>query len=275
MTTAGPDRARQPAVFIPHGGGPCFFMEWDPPGTWDKMAAWLKDFGAAISAGRPRALLVISSHWEEDEFTVQTNPHPALIYDYSGFPPETYQIKFPAPGDPQVAQEVQDALKAAGIPCRADATRGYDHGVFIPLKVAFPKADIPIVQLSLKKGLNPAEHLAAGRALAGLRDKGVAIIGSGMSYHNMRDFFSGGDALGPSKAFDDWLTAAATNPDAAARDAALAGWTQAPDARRAHPREEHLISLLVVAGAAGADTGRHALSDTVMGTVVSAYSYGL
>ncbi len=275
MTTAGPENTRQPAVFIPHGGGPCFFMAWDPPDTWDKMAAWLKGFGADIAARRPRALLVISSHWEEDEFTIMTNPHPALVYDYSGFPPETYQIKFPASGDPKLASEVQAALEGAGITCRTDAARGYDHGVFIPLKVAFPDADIPIVQLSLKKGLNPAEHLAVGHALAGLRDKGVAIIGSGMSYHNMRDFFSGGDALAASKAFDDWLTAAATDPDAAARDAALKDWAKAPFARRAHPREEHLISLMVVAGAAGADTGKHALSDTVMGAVVSAYSYGL
>ncbi len=275
MTTAGPDNTRQPAVFIPHGGGPCFFMDWDPPDTWDKMAAWLKRFGEDIAARKPRALLVISSHWEEDEFTVQSNPKPGLIFDYSGFPPETYQLTFPAPGDPALAREVQVALAAAGIPSRADATRGYDHGVFVPLKVAFPKADIPIIQLSMKKGLSPEAHLAAGKALAGLRDKGVAIIGSGMSYHNMRDFFSGGDALAASKAFDDWLTAAATAPDAAARDKSLAAWASAPYARRAHPREEHLISLHVVAGAAGADIGKHALSDTVMGAVVSAYSYGL
>lgn len=274
MTTTGPAaNSTMPAIYIPHGGGPCFFMDWDPPDTWTRMAAWLKDLGTQIEALKPRGIVVVSSHWEETEFTVMTKPRPALYYDYQGFPEHTYHLDFTPPGDPSLAVEVQAALKKAGIPCRADAQRDYDHGVFVPLKVALPAADIPIIQLSLKKGLNPADHLAAGRALQGLRQRGVVIIGSGMSYHNMRDFFSGGAALEPSKAFDDWLTAAATAPEAA-RDAALARWAEAPFARRAHPREEHLMSLMVVAGAAGADTGKHVFQDTVMGAVVSAYQYG-
>lgn len=248
-------------------------MDWDPPETWMRMATWLKELGDGLKALRPRGIVVISSHWEESEFTVMTKPRPSLYYDYQDFPEHTYHLDFQPPGDPALAAEVQAALQGAGIPCRADDKRDYDHGVFVPLKVAFPEADVPIIQLSLKKGLDAATHIAAGKALRGLRDRGVVILGSGMSYHNMRDFFGNGAALEPSKAFDDWLTSAAT-AEPEARDKALTQWMAAPFARRAHPREEHLVSLMVVAGAAGADKGVHVFQDTVMGAVVSAYRYG-
>lgn len=275
MTTARPatNGKLMPAAFIPHGGGPCFFMDWDPADTWLKMADWLRDFGVNLAAHNPRGIVVISAHWEEAQFTVMTNPQPELLFDYSGFPEHTYKLAFPAPGSPELAQEVRDALATAGITSAENAQRGYDHGVFIPLKVALPKADIPIVQLSLKKGLSPEEHLAAGRALAGLREKGVAIIGSGMSYHNLRDFFQGHKVVDLSQAFDEWLTDAVTADDAAARDEALKNWITAPHAKRAHPREEHLLPLMVVAGAAHGQAGKHSFSDTVMGAVVSAYEF--
>ncbi len=268
---------RQPAVFLPHGGGPCFFMEWNPPDTWDRQRQFLEEFPADLP-GRPKALLVISGHWEERVFTVQTNPAPPLLFDYNGFPPHTYQLTWPAPGDPTLASRVRDLLKGAGFATGEDATRGYDHGVFVPLKVAFPDADIPTVQLSLRADLDPEAHLAAGRALAPLRDEGVLIIGSGNTYHNMGVMMRAmrGGATGPvaGTEFDRWLTDAVTQDDPVRRDAMLAAWAEAPGGREANPREEHLIPLHVVAGAAGADHGTKTLEDHVMGAVESAFRFG-
>jgi len=209
---------------------------------------------------------------------VQTSPAPDLLFDYNGFPPHTYQLTWPAPGDPALAKRVQTLLEDAGFPTGADKKRGYDHGTFIPLKVAFPEADIPCVQLSLRSDLSPEAHLAAGRALAPLRDEGVLIIGSGNTYHNMqvmmRSMRGGGNAAPQGGEFDRWLTDAATRTDADERDRMLAAWDQAPGARDANPREEHLIPLHVVAGAALTDKGIKTLEDHVMGAIESAFTFG-
>ncbi|WP_461306082.1 DODA-type extradiol aromatic ring-opening family dioxygenase [Albidovulum sp.] len=268
---------RQPSLFIPHGGGPCFFMDWDPPDAWDRQRAFLQALPASLPE-RPRALLVISGHWEEPVFTVQANPAPPLLFDYHGFPPHTYQLTWPAPGDPALAARVRALLEGAGFDTAEDPARGYDHGVFVPLKVAFPEADIPTVQLSLRADLDPAAHIAAGRALEPLRDDGVLIIGSGNSYHNMAVLMramrgpGSGDPRGAG--FDRWLTQAVTQDDPARRDALLADWASAPGAREANPREEHLIPLHVAAGAAGADRGVKTLEDRVMGAIESAFRFG-
>jgi aromatic ring-opening dioxygenase catalytic subunit (LigB family) len=268
---------RQPTMFIPHGGGPCFFMDWDPADTWDKQRKLLEDFPARLPE-KPKALLVISGHWEEAQFTVQSNPAPDLLFDYGGFPPHTYQLTWPSPGDPALAGRVQGLLEGAGFATGAENKRGYDHGTFVPLKVAFPAADIPCVQLSLRSDLDPEAHLAAGRALAPLRDDGVLIIGSGNSYHNMQVMMRamrGGDpTTSHGLEFDRWLTDAVTRADSAERDAMLAAWDKAPGAREANPREEHLIPLHVVAGAAGNDRGVKTLEDHVMGAVESAFTFG-
>jgi aromatic ring-opening dioxygenase catalytic subunit (LigB family) len=167
---------------------------------------------------------------------------------------------------------VQELLGAAGFQTATDAQRGYDHGTFVPLKLTYPDADVPTVQLSLVQGLDPEVHLAMGRALAPLRDEGVLILGSGMSYHNLGELRSGG-ALGASVAFDGWLKDAATaDPETRARR--LGEWASAPSARRAHPREEHLLPLMVVAGAAGRDTGRVTWSEDWMGARISAFQFG-
>jgi aromatic ring-opening dioxygenase catalytic subunit (LigB family) len=262
-----------PTLYLPHGGGPCFFMDWTmgPPDTWDRMAAWLRSIGASLPEA-PRALLVVSAHWEAGVPTVTTAAAPPLLYDYYGFPPQTYELKWPAPGSPQLAERVRALLGAAGIESGGDAKRGFDHGVFVPLKVAYPDAKIPTVQLSLRAGLDPAEHLALGRALAPLRDEGVLIVGSGMSYHNMRGFMQPG-SLAHSERFDGWL-AKTVSDTPAARNAALAAWTQAPSAREVHPREEHLLPLMVTAGAAGDDLGKQVFRDQVMGVAVSAVQFG-
>jgi aromatic ring-opening dioxygenase catalytic subunit (LigB family) len=140
--------------------------------------------------GTPRAVLMISAHWEEDEFTLTSNPKPPMIYDYGGFPDYTYHIHYDAPGDPALAERARALIEATGMPALLDAGRGFDHGAFTPLKIIYPKADVPVVQLSLKTGLDPATHFALGRAIAPLRDEGVLIVGSGLSYHNLRQFFS-------------------------------------------------------------------------------------
>lgn len=271
--------SKLPTLFIPHGGGPCFFMDWDPPDTWDRMADYLRHVPDDVGA-RPKALVVISGHWEEDVVAIQNNPAPPLLYDYYGFPPSTYEIKFPAPGAPDVAARVAELLAAAGVPHKFDNVRGFDHGVFIPLKVAFPKADVPIVQVSLLASMDPAEHIRIGRALAPLRDENILIVGSGMTYHNMRTLMGamrrgGANGADPgSQRFDEWLEQVLTKADPAERVAAMTAWDKAPSARQAHPREEHLLPLHVVVGAAGSDPGQRTLKDVVMGAVESAFRFG-
>lgn len=263
---------RQPALFIPHGGGPCFFMDWTwgPADTWKPAQTFLEGL-AAMLPEKPVALLVVSGHWQEPAFTAGSGPHPGLIFDYTGFPEHTYKLTWPAPGAPELAQRVENLLLEAGLPAATDPNRGYDHGVFVPLKVAFPQAEIPVVTLSLANSLDPALHLAAGRALATLRDEGVLIVASGMSFHNLRAYFQPQTAE-RARAFDAWLTQAVESP-AAERDALLKGWRNAPFAAYAHPREEHLIPLLVAAGAGGDAPGKRVFGDEPMGAAISAYRF--
>jgi aromatic ring-opening dioxygenase catalytic subunit (LigB family) len=264
---------KQPTIYLPHGGGPCFFMDWTmgPPDTWDRMAQWLREIPASLPEV-PAGLLVVSAHWEEPVATVTSASSTPLLYDYYGFPPQTYELKWPAPGSPELAARVRSLLGKAGIESAADAARGFDHGVFIPLKVAYPEPRIPTVQLSLRAGLDPTEHLAMGRALAPLRDEGILIVGSGMSYHNMRGFMDP-RTRDVSAVFDDWLTGAVTAPPDE-RDSSLVHWARGPSARQCHPREEHLLPLMVAAGAAGADRGQRVFRDEVMGAIVSGIRFG-
>lgn len=273
---AAQSEARQPTLFIPHGGGPCFFMDWsimgEPKDAWNKTEAWLKSIVSSLPE-RPKAIVVISGHWEEPVFTAASSPAPGMIYDYSGFPPHTYELQFPAPGSPALADRIVSLLTAAGIPAKTDAKRGFDHGVFIPLLVAFPDADIPVVPLSLKENLDPQEHIAVGRALAPLRDEGVLIIGSGMSYHNMRAFRTP-SATAPSAQFDASLSEALAKEDQSGRFDALNHWADMPAARNAHPREEHLLPLMIAAGAGEGDAGENVFSDVVMKATISAFRFG-
>lgn len=261
---------RLPTLFIAHGGGPCFFMDWNPPDTWRSLEAWLRGLSAEVGQ-KPRALLVVSAHWEAERYSVTAHPQPPLIYDYYGFPPHTYELQYPAPGEPALASEVVRRLSVAGLPAELDGERGFDHGVFVPLKLIYPQADIPVVQLSLRTGLNPAEHLAVGAALAPLRDQGVLIIGSGYSYHNMRGY--GGAGQRPSIEFDRWLNEALT-ADPETRKQRLRDWERAPSARAAHPREEHLLPLMITAGAAGQDIGTRLFGELVFGVATSGFRFG-
>jgi aromatic ring-opening dioxygenase catalytic subunit (LigB family) len=261
-----------PVVFLPHGGGPWPFVKlgFGSDAEQASLAGYLRGV-RDVPATPPRALLVISAHWEETQPTVMNSAAPPLLFDYYGFPPESYELTWPAPGEPALAARVQELLATAGIPSATNPQRGFDHGAFVPLKLAYPDAELPTVQLSLKAGLDPHEHLAIGRALAPLRDEGVFIIGSGMTYHNMRAMTPQGRPA--ASAFDAWLREAVTRSPRE-RDAALGDWEKAPGARAAHPREEHLIPLMVVAGAAGTDPGRLAYHGTLLGLEFSGYAFG-
>ncbi len=264
---------RQPTLFIPHGAGPCFFMEWTMGrrDTWDAMGAWLSAIDASLPS-RPMALLVVSAHWEAPEPTLNVQAEPPLLYDYSGFPPHTYELTWPAPGAPQLGERASRLLADAGFAVAEETSRGLDHGVFIPMKLAYPEATIPTLQLSLVRGLDPAAHLAMGRALAQLRDEGVLIIGSGMSFHRMRPEDKQAARDG-SRAFDAWLRETAS-AESGERERRLLAWEDAPSGRYCHPREEHLLPLMVCAGAALDDPGEVAFEGDVHGVKVSALRFG-
>lgn len=261
--------ARQPIFYIPHGGGPCFFMD-DPLRAWEGMEVFLQSLAGRL-AQKPAAILLISAHWETDGFAFTGASDPGLVYDYYGFPPHTYDLKYNAPGCLALAAQAVALLEAVGLKARIDEARGLDHGAFIPLKVAFPDADIPVVEMSLDSSLDPALHLKAGQALAGLSDQNILIIASGMSSHNMRGYRDPGFAV-PSQQFDDWLSASmALAPEE--RAARLARWlTDAPFARLVHPREEHLVPALIAAGAA-TSCGAHVYSEMVLCTAVSGFHF--
>lgn len=263
-----------PTMFIPHGGGPCFFM--DPAGgppdpMWRPMQAYLAGLIATL-AERPRAILMISGHWETRDVTVHVGDGQPLTYDYGGFPPHTYRLQWPSHGDAGVARRAAGLLEAAGFATAEESVRGWDHGVFIPMMVAVPDADIPLVQMSLRADLDPAAHIAMGRAIAPLRDEGVLIVGSGMSFHNLRQ--RGEHVTAMADEWDAALTAAVTDPDPARRALRVAAWDTLPHARFAHPEAEHLLPLMVALGAGGDDAATCDYRDVVMGWVVSGYRFG-
>lgn len=236
-----------PTYFISHGGGPWPWIVDQMPGDWSLLTESLRSI--PVDVGRtPRAVLCVSAHWETDVVTVQTNPHPPMLYDYGGFPESTYSIRYPAPGSPEVAARVVELLHGAGIPVHEDAQRGFDHGMFAPMYVAWPEADVPILQLSILHGYDVESHLAVGRALAPLRDEDVLIIGSGFSFHNLRYFGPAGQV--PSREFDDWLAVTMLGSAPAERTERLLHWEDAPSARIAHASEDHLVPLFVAVGAA-------------------------
>lgn len=262
--------ALMPVLFIPHGGGPMPLL--DDPEHRD-LTAFLRHVPQRLP--RPEAILMISAHWEETVASISASQAPVMIYDYQGFPPETYQYQYPAPGDPELAHRVHQLLLKQNIEAQLDKDRGFDHGTFVPLMLMYPQADIPVVQLSLVHPLDPAAQIAMGKAVAPLREQGVLIIGSGLSFHNMRAFFAGqASALSRSETFDHWLTKILTSEelDKSAQQQALEHWQSAPEARFCHPREEHLLPLHVCFGAAQASaTATRIYSGTLYNTRIAAY----
>lgn len=245
---------RLPTLFLSHGGGPWPYLDGPFRRMFDKLEQSLKNIRRGLSDA-PRAALVISGHWIEDGFALSSGAAPAMIYDYSGFPPHAYQIRYRAPGSPVLAARAQALLAAGGIPARLDPHRGYDHGTFSMMQPLYPEETLPVVQLSIDRSYDPALHLRVGRLLAPLRDEGVLIIGSGLTYHNLRGIRD--PSAGPaSAAFDAWLQETLVNAPSIERASRLIAWENAPMAREAHPEEDHLIPLMAVVGAAEAEPGR-------------------
>ena len=263
---------RLPTYFISHGGGPWPWMQ-EMRAPMAALTASLQ--GITREIGRvPKAVLSVSGHWEAPRFTAMASPRPSMLYDYSGFPAHTYSVQYAAPGAPVMADRIAALLHSAGIDAALDAERGYDHGTYAPLVVMYPDAQVPALQLSLKLPFNAAEHLAVGRALRPLRDEGVLILGSGLSFHTLR--MRGPSALAPSKVFDDWLRDTLEGQPPSERSRRIVDWEQAPAARIAHPREDHLLPLMVALGAAedeAASTVYHETS-AMMNWTMSSWRFG-
>ena len=243
-------RTPQPAVFVGHGGGPLPLMGRQPD-----VAGFLSSYAATLAA-KPKAVVIVTGHWETTEVTVSTREQPDLLFDYSGFPPETYEYDYPAPNDKAVCDRIIALMSAAQLPIATDDSRGRDHGVFVPMMLMFPAADVPVVMLSLKSGQDAKSHLAVGAALGPLRHEGILVVGSGMSFHNFEYFFATGahrqQGIEHSLVFSRWLSDTLTDAalPAEKRLQALERWQQAPSALECHPRggAEHLMPLFVLAG---------------------------
>jgi hypothetical protein len=266
-----------PALFVSHGGGPCFYMEASGPDDFiaeidskSRAADFFRNLLPSLALPQPpKALLVVSAHWEEKQVTLMTGRSPPLLFDYGGFPDHTYKLTWPAPGPPPaLVERVQGLLAGAGVPTRVDASRGFDHGVFVPLKLSFPRADVPVLQLSLHASLDPALHARVGAALAPLRREGVLIVGSGFLTHNMRAARGPGPPVAWAKDFEAAVDAAlglrgGESPGGpggevdwrAERLAALSTGPLKALFRQAHPREEHFTPILVAAAAGLAPLG--------------------
>lgn len=240
-----------PVLFIPHGGGPLPLL--GDQGHQD-MVSFLKEI--AMTIAEPSAVLVVSAHWEAAEVTITSSEAPALIYDYYGFPDEAYEIQYPARGNPALARRIKDLLQNSGIKAHLDSQRGFDHGVFVPLKIMYPEAHIPCVQMSLVNSLDADTHIRIGQALSALRQENVLILGSGFSFHNLRAFASRdtGTPDNGNEAFERWLIDTCTNASLSSveRTKRLTHWSDAPSARYCHPREEHLLPLHVCYGVTSA-----------------------
>lgn len=241
-----------PVLYLPHGAGPLPLLG---DKNHESLVAFLKGITESIRV--PSAILVISAHWEERHATITSGSQPKIIYDYSGFPPQAYDVQYPAVGNPTLAQEIFDLIEREEIDVRLNVSRGFDHGMYVPLKLMYPEAQIPCLQLSLLKNLLPTEHIELGKSLASLRTKNVLIIGSGLSFHNLGLFFRPEiDSHKKSVAFDHWLADTCTNAtlSISERENRLVAWEKAPYARHCHPREEHLLPLHVCFGAASVET---------------------
>ena len=265
---------RLPTYFISHGGGPWPYMDGPFRRAFDRLEQSLVDIRRELGDA-PRAVLVISGHWEENGFAISSGEQPGMVYDYGGFPEHTYSIRYKAPGSPELARRVQGLLQVGGVQARLDPERGYDHGTFSILKPLYPGEDIPVVQLSIDRSYDPKLHLQLGRLLAPLRDEGVLIIGSGLSYHNLREA-RGPAGREPSRVFDAWLheTVLAATPEE--RTSRLIQWESAPLARAAHPEEDHLIPLMAVVGAAENEAGAvvYHQNDLFGGITASSFRFG-
>ncbi|MBT2998068.1 MAG: dioxygenase [Candidatus Thiodiazotropha sp. (ex Ctena orbiculata)] len=236
-------------IFLSHGGGPMPLLGDE---GHREMVACLREMAGAMD--KPSAIIVVSAHWEEAVATITAGEKPPLVCDYYGFPQESYSIEYPCPGEPSLAGRIQGMLRKAGMEAELDDQRGFDHGLFVPLKIMYPEADVPCVQLSLVNSLDSSHHIRIGQALGQLKDDNLLIIGSGFSFHNMRAFFApdSAESRKMNESFEAWLIDTCSN-DALQEDERiqrLNNWQNAPHARYCHPREEHLLPLHLCYGIA-------------------------
>jgi len=227
--------------------------------------------------GRPKAIVVVSAHWECANPTITSGAAPELIYDYGGFPDEMYRLQYPAPGAPQLAERIAGLLSDAGLDPRLDPDRGFDHGVFIPLLLMYPDASIPVIQLSMLSSLDPTAHIEMGAAIRSVALDDVLILGSGFTFHNMGAFGPANPVTGndpDNEAFEAWLSDTMTSTEFPefVRTHRLINWTEAPGARWCHPREEHLLPLHVCYGAGGGAATQD-FGGVVLGKRTSGYAW--
>lgn len=261
-----------PVLYLPHGGGPMPLLD-DPAHA--ELIGFLK--GLAGQFARPEAIVLVSAHWEERVPSVYADAAPGMLFDYYGFPPETYRFSYPAPGSPALAARIAALLQEQGLNCGLTEGRGFDHGTFVPLLLLYPDADIPVLQLSLLEGLDAGAHLRLGAALQQLRSENVMIIGSGMSFHNLRAIFAGPrpDLQQASAAFAQWLLQTMTDDTVTPQQRLqmLTQWQDAPYATFCHPRAEHLLPLHVCAGAAGGSVATSLFDAPLMGHRVNGFGW--
>lgn len=288
--------SKQPVVFISHGGGPWPYMP-EVKKQYVKTTEWLTTYFQSLPK-TPTAIICISAHWEENHFAVSAASDPEMIYDYGGFPEHTYQVQYPAKGHPVLAKQIFEQLNQASLPTRLDLNRGFDHGTFVPLSLMYPAANIPVVSLSIHSSYDVQLHWQLGQALQKFRSENILIVGSGLSYHNMRGFGTNA-GLQASVQFGNWLNevvqdsnsnsdsnlksnkysninsdqALDVNSLALNRKNKILNWEQAPSARAAHPYEDHLIPLISVIAAAGDDSGHVAYVDRVMNVDMASYYF--
>ncbi|MBV1905309.1 MAG: dioxygenase [Pseudomonadales bacterium] len=258
-------------IYIPHGGGPLPLL--GHPGHHG-MVKFLQEITPGL--GRPSAIVMISAHWEEQDVRITSGRSPSLIYDYYGFPDEAYQIKYPAPGDPALANHIYQLLKKNSVKAQMDDMRGFDHGMFIPLTLMYPAANIPCVQISLLASMDAKKHIEIGQALSSLREENLLIIGSGLSFHNMQAFKSHSpeEMASQNIKFEDWLIETCTDAGLSQeeRETRLTNWLDAPFARYCHPREEHLLPLHICYGMANS-AAELVYDDQLLGAKVSAFQW--
>ena len=259
------------ALFIPHGGGPLPLLDET---LFQNMNRFLREFPE--TSQKPDTIVVISAHWEESTISITASQNPPMLYDYTGFPAESYELQYPAPGHPELANRIAGLLSAKGFESKFDYERGFDHGVFVPLLLMYPDADIPCIQISLSSSLDADLHIQLGKALASLKNDNLLILGSGYSFHNMAVMMSATGQLSNEKnqLFETWLAQTCSDPDLSntEREQRLADWEQAPHARYCHPREEHLLPLQVCYGV-GSGVAKTVFQEADSGFVTSGYQW--
>lgn len=274
---------RYPVIFVNHGGGPLPLLGQQPEIVKQLEDVRNKYLQIESKNQKPKAIVVFSAHWESNPIKIMSSSKPTMYYDYGGFPPESYEYQYAAPGSPDLAEKIKLLLSEEGLESELDDQRGFDHGVFVPLMIMFPEADIPVVAVSLHSSLSAGENIRIGKALTSLRNEEILFVGSGQSFHNMKAFFNPtSNTINSSKEFNEWLKATITieGEDDDEENihekmlTKLTTWGETSFGQFCHPREEHLLPLFVCAGLAGKDSKPQIIFDSdSMSHRISSYAF--